>query len=148
MKIQKLCLRLVNRLCWTNLLAMMMIFNSCQLFDAGFDIVVKNGLIIDGTGSVAFRADLAIKDGKIVRIGKIENIKSKEVIDAEHLVVAPGFIDLHTHAERKILEFPSVENYIRQGVTTIVGGNCGGSPYPIGDFLQKVEETGIALNLT
>ncbi|MFQ5434460.1 MAG: amidohydrolase family protein, partial [Anaerolineae bacterium] len=57
------------------------------------------------------------------------------------------FIDMHTHAERKILEIPSVENYIRQGVTTIVGGNCGGSPFPIGAFLQAVEDTGCALNL-
>jgi N-acyl-D-aspartate/D-glutamate deacylase len=123
------------------------IFHSCQSLTSGLDIVVRNGQIIDGTGTPGFRADLGIKDGKIVEIGNMEGRKSKRMIDAEGMVVAPGFIDMHTHAERKILEIPSVENYIRQGVTAVVGGNCGGSPYPIGEFLQKVEATGIALNL-
>ena len=148
MNMKKKYLRLLSGFSITIPLGLIVIFNSCQLFDTGFDVVIKNGQIIDGTGSVSFRADLAIKNGRIVRIGKLENLKSKKIIDAENLVVAPGFIDLHTHAERKILALPAVENYIRQGVTTIVGGNCGGSPYPIGDFLGKVEETGISLNLS
>jgi len=119
---------------------------SCQ--ESELDFVIKNGSVIDGTGSPAFQADLGIKDGRISEIGDLETRAAARIIDARGLTVAPGFIDLHTHAERKILQLPSVENYIRQGVTTIVGGNCGGSPYPIGDFLQKVEATDIALNLT
>lgn len=119
---------------------------SCQ--ESEFDVIIRNGSVIDGTGGPALQADLGIKGGRISEIGNLETRTATRIIDAGGLTVAPGFIDLHTHAERKILEFPSVENYIRQGVTTIVGGNCGGSPYPIGDFLEKVEETGIALNLT
>lgn len=108
---------------------------SCQ--ESELDFVIKNGSVIDGTGSPAFQADLGIKDGRISEIGDLETRAAARIIDARGLTVAPGFIDLHTHAERKILQLPSVENYIRQGVTTIVGGNCGGSPYPIGDFLPK-----------
>ncbi|MCI0693030.1 D-aminoacylase [candidate division KSB1 bacterium] len=124
-----------------------LIFNSCQSLTSKLDIVIRNGQIIDGTGTPGFRADLGIKDGKIVEIGNLRERKSKRIVNAEGMVVAPGFIDMHTHAERKIVEIPSVENYIRQGVTTVVGGNCGGSPYPIGEFLQKVERTGMGLNL-
>lgn len=120
---------------------------SCDVFVPGFDIIILNGQIIDGTGNPRYRADLGIKRGKIVEIGNLETKKSKKIINAKGLIVVPGFIDIHTHAEGKILEIPSVENYIRQGVTTVVGGNCGGSPYPIGEFLKKVEDTDIALNL-
>ena len=68
------------------------------------------------------------------------------MIDAAGLMVCPGFTDLHTHVDHDILKQPNVHNYIRQGVTTVLGGNCGGSQYPIGDFLKEVEQTGIALN--
>lgn len=129
------------------IIGLFFVINSCQIFTPGLDIVIKNGQIIDGTGNPGYRADLGIKDGKIVEIGNLEDMKSKRIIDATGMIVAPGFIDIHTHTERKILKIPSVENYIRQGVTTVVGGNCGGSPYPIGEFLKKVEDTGISLNL-
>ncbi len=129
------------------LLGFILAFNACNILDQRFDIIIINGQIIDGTGSPAYQANLGIKDGKIVEIGSLELKKAKRTINAEGMVVAPGFIDMHTHAERRILNIPSVENYIRQGVTTIVGGNCGGSPFPIGGFLTKVDSTGVSLNL-
>jgi N-acyl-D-aspartate/D-glutamate deacylase len=111
-----------------------------------FDIIIRGGRIVDGTGSEAYRADVGIKNGRITEIGKLPDGKSGRIINAEGMVVAPGFIDIHTHTDRQILKRPSVENYIRQGATTVVGGNCGSSTYPVGEFLKKVEDKGTALN--
>jgi N-acyl-D-aspartate/D-glutamate deacylase len=111
-----------------------------------YDIMIKNGTIVDGLGGKPFQADIGIRKGKIAKIGKLKAGKAKKVIDAVNLMVCPGFIDLHTHTDDGILEQPDAHNYIRQGVTTVLGGNCGGSFYPIGEFLEKVERGKIALN--
>ncbi len=96
-----------------------------------FDIIIKNGKIIDGTGSPAYLSDVAVKDGKIVKVCR--NIKgdAKEVIDARGLVVTPGFIDSHAHSEWDILYYPSQPEKIEQGITTSIGGQCGGSASPL-----------------
>jgi N-acyl-D-amino-acid deacylase len=112
----------------------------------GFDIIIKNGMIVDGLGNKPFTADIGISKNKIEEIGDLQKKKAAKIIDAAALMVCPGFIDLHTHADSDILNQPDAHNYIRQGVTTVLGGNCGGSPYPIGDFLKKVKEKKIALN--
>ena len=113
-----------------------------------YDIIIKNGLVIDGTGSPIKNTSIYINNGKIVHIGeKLNNASGKQIIDANGKIVAPGFIDMHTHSERKSLDFPLVENYLQQGVTTMVGGNCGGSPYPIKDFIVKTRAKGIGPNL-
>ena len=112
-----------------------------------FNILILNGQIFDGTGKESFRADIGIRDGRIAEIGSLSTKSSDEIIDANGLAVAPGFIDLHTHTERQLLDFPDIQNYTRQGVTTVLGGNCGASPIQIGDYLSKAESTGIALNL-
>jgi N-acyl-D-amino-acid deacylase len=111
-----------------------------------YGIIIKNGTIVDGLGGKPFQADVGIRKGKIVKIGKLKARKAEKVIDAANLMVCPGFIDLHTHTDGDILEQPDAHNYIRQGVTTVLGGNCGGSHYPIGEFLKKVEQKKIALN--
>jgi len=120
--------------------------NICRGHVNDFDIIIRGGQIVDGTGSEAYRTDIGIKDGRIVEIGKLQDGKSGRIINAEGMTAAPGFIDIHTHTDHDILKNPSAENYIRQGVTTVVGGNCGGSPYPIGGFLKRVSSRGIALN--
>lgn len=112
----------------------------------GFDIIIKNGAIVDGLGGKPFRADIGISKDKIKKIGTLDVKEASKIIDAEGLTVCPGFIDLHTHADRNILKHPDAHNYIRQGVTTVLGGNCGGSFYPIGKFLEKVEQVSTALN--
>jgi dihydroorotase/N-acyl-D-amino-acid deacylase len=113
-----------------------------------YDLIIRNGLVLDGTGKEGIQADVAVRGGKIVAVGTLpEDAKAKHVIDASGKVVAPGFIDIHTHAERKLLRFPNIENYITQGVTTVVGGNCGGSPLPIGAYFAKAESLRIAVNL-
>jgi len=96
-----------------------------------YDFVIKNGRIIDGTGSPAYRSDLAIKDGKIARIAK--NITGgKKTIDANGLTVTPGFIDSHSHSDSSVLTFPDQVEKVEQGITTSVGGQCGASVAPIG----------------
>ncbi|MBA7520961.1 D-aminoacylase [subsurface metagenome] len=95
-----------------------------------FDIVIKGGEIFDGTSNPSFEADIGIKEGKIVKTGDIIK-KGSTTIDAKGLVVSPGFIDMHNHADHTILAFPNAECYIMQGVTTSLVGNCGLSMAPI-----------------
>lgn len=91
----------------------------------GFDLVVKNGMIVDGTGSPRFRDDIGIKDGRIGKIGRILPHEAAEVIDATDLIVAPGFIDLHTHYDAQIFWDPYLTISGWHGVTSVVIGNCG-----------------------
>src|SRR5512145_3500986 len=95
-----------------------------------YDIVITGGTLIDGTGQPPRRADVAIVKGRIASIGKIPGARGLEAIDAGGLVVAPGFIDVHTHADR-LVERPFAENFVRMGVTTVVAGNCGSSALDI-----------------
>lgn len=96
-----------------------------------FDVVIKGGRIIDGTGNPWFRAHIAIKDGKIVRVGHLSGAGAEKTIDARGLVVSPGFIDMHSHSDFAVPFNPRVESTIRQGVTTLVVGNCGISLAPV-----------------
>lgn len=96
-----------------------------------FDLLIKNGLLIDGAGNPWFNADLGVSNGKIVEINGQINAKAERIIDARGLVVSPGFIDIHTHSDLALLINPSADSKIRQGVTTEVIGNCGISAAPI-----------------
>jgi N-acyl-D-amino-acid deacylase len=109
------------------------------------DLLIRNGDIIDGSGKKAFRADVAIQGGVIVQLGSLRSLKAKEVIDATGLVVAPGFIDAHTHADG-IERNPLAENFVRMGVTSVVAGNCGGSTLEVAQEFQRIRTTGIAVN--
>src|ERR1041385_2199194 len=113
---------------------------------ARFDVLIQNGRIITGTGAPAAHGDIGIRDGKILAIGKFDSSDAVKTIDAHDLVVAPGFIDVHTHAE-DIIEMPIGENFIRMGVTTLMLGNCGGSELDIDKFLRDVEATNICPNV-
>jgi N-acyl-D-amino-acid deacylase len=110
-----------------------------------YDLVIAGGQIVDGTGAPRRRADLAIKGGKIAAIGTIPRTDGAEVINASGLVVAPGFIDVHTHAD-EIADAPRAENFVRMGVTTIVAGNCGSSALDIPKALAGVEAAGVSVN--
>jgi len=112
-----------------------------------YDVVIKNGKIIDGTGSPYYYADIGIAGGKIKKIGTIEAVKGERIIKADNLIVSPGFIDVHTHCDRGILDDPIVHNYIKQGVTTVVGGNCGGSPLDFEHFFAEIKRKGVSLNI-
>jgi len=105
-----------------------------------YDLVIKNGRIVDGTGNVRYKKDLGLSNGKIIKIGIINNCHSK-VIDANGMIVCPGFIDLHSHSDMTILPYPNAESSIKQGITTAVVGNCGISMAPVNsenvEFLKK-----------
>jgi N-acyl-D-aspartate/D-glutamate deacylase len=112
-----------------------------------FDILIRHGRVIDGNGKPGIRADIGILDGRITSVGKLDDASAGTLIDATGLVVCPGFIDLHSHADRGILQFRSAENYIRQGVTTLVCGNCGSSPTDVAEFFRKLREKGTGPNI-
>jgi len=106
-----------------------------------YDLIIKNGRIVDGTGNPWFRGDIGISHGKIQKIGKIASSNAQRIIDAQNMVVSPGFIDVHTHSDSTILINPKTESTIRQGVTTQLVGNCGFSCAPVNtatkDLLRK-----------
>ena len=89
-----------------------------------FDLIIKNGTVIDGTGSFRRRADIAVKDGKVAEIGRVSG-GAAETIDASDLIVSPGFVDPHTHYDAQICWDPLVSCTSWHGVTTVVMGNCG-----------------------
>jgi len=95
------------------------------------DLLIKNASIIDGSGADAFQADLAVSKGIITHVDSEINIPCPDTIDGSGLVLCPGFIDIHTHSDFTLLLEPLAESRVRQGVTTEVTGNCGGSPGPI-----------------
>jgi N-acyl-D-amino-acid deacylase len=110
-----------------------------------YDLVIRNGRIVDGTGRAAFAGDVAVRDGRIAAVGAVSG-RGRQEIDAGGRVVAPGFIDVHTHSE-DIAELPVAENFIRMGVTTIVTGNCGSSDADVAGFFANIEKTKVALNV-
>lgn len=102
-------------------------------------IVIKNALIVDGTGKAGYRGDVRIKDGKITKIGSIKAKKDEAVIDAGGKILAPGFIDIHNHSESGLLREGAAANQVSQGITTILVGPDGGSPFPLADYLTKLQ---------
>ena len=110
-----------------------------------YDVLVADGRVIDGTGRAAATADVAIKDGRIAAIGRIPRSQAQQVVEAAGLVVAPGFIDVHTHAD-DLVTTPAAANFVRMGVTTIVAGNCGSSALDVGASLLALRESPAAIN--
>ena len=102
-----------------------------------FDLVITGARIVDGTGAPARAGDVGIRDGRIVRIGRIAPTEGRQRLDATGLVLAPGFIDVHTHAD-DVATKPAAENFVRMGVTTIVAGNCGTSALSIAVRIRRL----------
>jgi N-acyl-D-aspartate/D-glutamate deacylase len=121
-----------------------------------FDLLIRDGLVVDGSGARGFLADVGIRDGWIVRVGHLSRATAERTIDASGLVVAPGFIDIHNHSDFTLLKEPRCESMIRQGVTTMVLGE-GGSAGPVrpgerewqtlGGYFRHVEDRGVATNI-
>ena len=119
---------------------------SSLLLAQEFDIVITGAKVIDGSGSPWFYADVAIRGDTIAGIGSYANRAAAVRIDARGMAVAPGFIDIHSHGRRGIFDVPTAENYLREGVTTIVEGPDGSSPLPLAPFLERVAKTPISVN--
>ncbi len=114
--------------------------------ETAYDLIIVNARIVDGTGNPWFRGSVAVKDGRIVKVGRIDSSNAKQTIDAGNKIVAPGFIDVHAHVE-DIYGNPNAENFIRMGVTSLVTGNCGGSATDVKNFLERMKEKPLAVNL-
>jgi N-acyl-D-amino-acid deacylase len=117
--------------------------------DGEFDLVITGAEIIDGSGGSSFMSDLGIRERRIACIGNLHGAKARSVIDANGLTLAPGFIDVHTHIERNVPQTGGflAPNFVRQGVTTVITGNCGRSFLEIGKFFRRIEANGSQLNV-
>lgn len=111
-----------------------------------YDILIVGGRVVDGAGNPWFLGDVGIRNDTIVYVGPPVQAQARLVLNAKGLVVAPGFIDTHSHARRGIFDSPAAENQIRQGVTTLIEGPDGGSPLPLKPFFEKLAATPIAVN--
>jgi len=128
--------------------------------DDPYDLVIAGGTVVDGTGGKRFAADVAVHKGRIVKVGDVGKAPAKQRLNAAGLIVAPGFIDMHTHSDRTLLSDGLAQSAVRQGATTHVIGNCGFSPAPsgpsaepgdsfrtYGDFLARLVESGVSINI-
>src|ERR1700730_12183101 len=97
------------------------------------DVALRGGTLVDGTGAPPRRADVAVQNGRIVAIGTLDPPDATAVIDIDGLVIAPGFIDIHSHSDATLVVDPRARSSIAQGVTTEVIGNCGHAPAPLAD---------------
>ena len=111
------------------------------------DILIRNGKIMDGTGNSWFYGDIAVKDGKIIGIGKQLTFSANKTLDAGGLIVAPGFIDVHTHLEEDERKDPAAQSFIYDGVTTCITGNCGLSNTDIGKYLTWIDSLKLSVNV-
>lgn len=130
-------------------LFLLLLFSSSLVFaqqNAQFDLLITNARVVDGAGNPWFRADVAVKDGRIARIGRIDPSLARQTIDAKNQILAPGFIDVHTHVEN-VFSLPEAENFVRMGVTSLVTGNCGGSAVDIEKFFSNFTQKPLAVNL-
>jgi N-acyl-D-amino-acid deacylase len=116
----------------------------CRNDPPGF--LITNAQIIDGSGAAGFGASVRVNDGLIADIGDLSPCSGETVIDAGGQTLAPGFIDTHSHADSAIFDHPDALTAVSQGITTVVIGQDGGSPYPLGDFFSKLEEAPAAIN--
>jgi N-acyl-D-amino-acid deacylase len=118
---------------------------------ADADLLIRNGRIVDGTGNAWFRGDLLIDEGRIVWIGNCSadetRCRAGRTIDVRDRVVAPGFIDVHTHIEGGIEKVPRADNFLADGVTTVVTGNCGSSKVDLAGWFSQLTKTGTGINI-
>jgi N-acyl-D-amino-acid deacylase len=116
-------------------------------FAPEFDLVIRQGRVIDGSGNPWYVADVGIRDGRIVAVGYFDVTGARHVMDAKGLVVAPGFIDVHTHVEDTLQKVPTADNFLFDGVTSVITGNCGGSRTEVSKWFGELRQNGISINL-
>ncbi|SPF43835.1 D-aminoacylase domain protein [Candidatus Sulfopaludibacter sp. SbA4] len=114
---------------------------------ADYDVLIRNARVMDGSGNPWFRADVAVKEGRIAAVGRLANASATRTIDARERVVAPGFIDVHVHVEGNIERNPRADNFLLDGVTTVITGNCGGSELNLAAWFEKLDKLGLGINV-
>lgn len=119
----------------------------CAVQAQTYDLIILNGKLVDGSGNPWYYADVAIQNGKVVRVGNLKDATSKKVIDATGLIVAPGFIDVHAHIEGGEMTTPTADNFIHDGVTSVVTGNCGGSNLNIETYFKRIDSVKTSINI-
>lgn len=108
---------------------------------AELDLIIKDALVIDGSGRPPYRAEVGVLGNYIKYIGKIGIGRARRVIEADGLYLAPGFIDVHNHTDVQLLVCPTADSLVRQGITTVIGGNCGSSRFPLtAEMLEEENE--------
>ena len=157
---------LVSRLL-ASLVALAVCVPAVPAAEPKYDLVIRNGRIVDGTGNPWFIGDVAITGDKIVAVGRIPAGDAKRTIDAKGLVVAPGFIDIHSHSDELLLEDGHAQSKIRQGVTTeVLGEGRSAAPFKgavparkikargkeftwstVGEYLDTIDKTGVSVNV-
>lgn len=95
------------------------------------DLLIRNGLVVDGSGAAGYPGDIGVRGDRIVAIGQLEAATAETTIDAAGLVVTPGFVDMHSHADFTLPANPTADSLVHQGITTVVMGQCGSSPAPL-----------------
>ncbi|MEZ0543058.1 N-acyl-D-amino-acid deacylase family protein [Fibrella arboris] len=125
----------------------LLLFLTTTAFAQPYDLIIRNGRVVDGTGNPWYYADVAIQNGRIAKIGTMSASEGKQVIDAKKQIVAPGFIDVHAHVEGDLERQPGAENFIHDGVTTLITGNCGGSNTSLRSMFDTLRLNGFSPNL-
>lgn len=134
----------MNRLSLTAVLFFAVVLSAFS--QAEYDIVIRNGKIVDGSGNPWYYGDVAIYQGKIAAVGFVKG-KGLNEIDAKGLVVSPGFIDVHTHIEGEEIEIPTAPNFILDGVTSVVTGNCGSSYTDMQEYFRQIDSVKTSINI-
>lgn len=118
------------------------LYSPALLAQARFDLIIRGGSVLDGTGTPALSTDIGIVGDRIAALGRISPEQAGRVVDATGLHVAPGFIDIHTHSDGDIFQYPTADSRVRQGVTTEVTGNCGRPDRPDGPGQDRCGKEG------
>ena len=152
------------RLCWIWTITLFLSATLSGAEEPRYDLIIRNGTVVDGTGNPWSLGDVAIRGDRIIAVGRIPAGVATREIDARHLVVAPGFIDIHSHSDYLLLEDGNAPSKIRQGVTTeVLGEGNSAGPYPnqagsrptdpkvgrfatLKDYFDAVEQSGVAVN--
>ncbi len=112
------------------------------------DILIRNARIADGTGNSWYYGEVSVKDGRILAVSRQpQNLRAAKVIDAGGRIVAPGFIDVHTHIEDDEFKVPTAESFLLDGVTTVITGNCGSSNTDLANYFRQLDSMTISINV-
>ncbi|MBI1355531.1 MAG: amidohydrolase family protein [Acidobacteria bacterium] len=124
----------------------LLVLAATPLLAQPYDLLIRNGRIVDGAGNPWYYGDIAVKGDRIAAMGSLQGATATKTIDATGKVIAPGFLDIHSHSNDAIFDRPDAENQLRQGVTTLFDGNDGGGALPLGPFLDKLRQTPLGVN--